>query len=119
MKRARRYVDARRAEFVAPLVIRFFDTPLQAAIAKTAEERLHARITGVEYDRVRRSFHRQARNLPLINPEKMIRNVKSSRDWSYAASVTHRLRPDHTAEEVARLRGEPKPPLVPFLITAT
>src|ERR1700689_347163 len=83
LERARRYERAGRARFVAPLVIRFLDTATQASIVKTAEERLHARVTGQEYDRLDQSFYRDARNLPVINPGKMIREEKSSRDWSY------------------------------------
>jgi hypothetical protein len=110
LQRARRYVHAGRAQFVEPLVIRFLDTPVQVAIVKAAEEKLHARITGQEYDRVGRSFHREARNLPVINPEKMIRDEKSSRDWSYTASVARRLRPDDTADDVAKIRTERERP---------
>lgn len=106
LERARRYERAGRAKFVSPLVIRFLDTPTQATVAKTAEARLHARVTGHLYDRVDRSFHRDARNLPMINPEKMIRQEKSSRDWSYIASVNRRLRPDHTAADVASIRAD-------------
>jgi len=105
LQRARRYESAGRARFVAPHVIRFLDTAMQAAIVKTAEERLHARITGQGYDRVNQSFHREARNLPVINPAKMIREEKSSRDWSYTAGVTRRLRPDHTVDQVAKIRA--------------
>lgn len=105
LQRARRYERTGRARFVAPLVIRFLDTPMQAAIVKTAEDRLHARVTGQAYDRVNRSFHREARNLPVINPAKMIREEKSSRDWSYRAGVSQRHRPDHTVEQVAKIRA--------------
>jgi hypothetical protein len=106
LERARRYERAGRARFVAPLVIRFMESPMQAAIMKTAEERLHARITGQGYDTVDRSFHREARNLPLINPAKMIREEKSSRNWSYTAGVRHRLSQDHTVDEVEKIRAE-------------
>lgn len=105
LQRAQRYERAGRARFVAPLVIRFLDTPMQAAIVRTAEDRLHARVTGHAYDRVNRAFHREARNLPVINPGKMIREEKSSRDWSYTAGVSRRLRPDHTVSEVAKIRA--------------
>lgn len=106
LKRARRYERAGRARFVAPLVIRFLDTATQASIVKTAEERLHARVTGQEYDRLAQSFYRDAHNLPVINPGKMIREEKSSRDWSYRAGVRGRLWRDHTANEVAKIRAE-------------
>lgn len=36
---------------------------------------------------VDRTFFGDARHLPVIKPEVMIREVKSSRDWSYTASV--------------------------------
>jgi hypothetical protein len=106
LERARRYERAGRAQFVAPLVIRFLDTATQAAIVKIAEERLHARLTGQGYDRVDRSFHRDARNLPVINAAKMIREEKSSRDWSYTAGVRRRLSRDHTMDEVAKIRAD-------------
>jgi hypothetical protein len=106
MKRALRYERAGRAQFVSPSMIRFLDTPLQAAILKTAEERLHALVTGQEYDRVDRTFFGDARHLPVIKPEVMIREVKSSRDWSYTASVRRRFSRDHSASEVARIRAE-------------
>ena len=105
LERARRYERAGRAQFVAPLVIRFLDTPTQAAIVKSAEDRLHARITGHVYDQVKESFHRDARHLPLINPLKMIRDERSSRDWSYEAGVSRRFRRDHTPDEVAAMRA--------------
>lgn len=106
LERARRYERAGRAIFVAPLAIRFLDTATHAAIVKAAEARMHKRVTGQAYDRVDQSFHREARNLPVINPEKMIREEKSSRDWSYTAGVSRRPRPDHTAAEVARIRAQ-------------
>jgi hypothetical protein len=106
LERARRYERAGRAKFVSPLVIRFLATATQAVVAKTAEESLHARVTGLVYDRVDRSFHRNAHNVPVINPKKMIRQEKSSRDWSYTASVSRRLRPDHTPAEVASIRAD-------------
>lgn len=106
LERARRYERAGRAQFVAPLVIRFLNTPMQAAIVKTAEEELHARATGQAYDRVDRAFHRQARNLPMINAAKMIREEKSSRNWSYTTGVRRRLSQEHTVDEVARIRAE-------------
>ena len=67
---------------------------------------MHKRVTGQAYDKVDQFFHREARNLPVINPEKMIREEKSSRDWSYTAGVSRRPRPDHTPAEVARIRAQ-------------
>lgn len=106
LERARRYERAGRAKFVTPLVIRFLDTVTQAAIVKAAEETLHKRVTGQGYDRVDQSFHREARNLPVINPASMIREEKSSRDWSYTAGVNRRVGRHHTADEVARIRSQ-------------
>jgi hypothetical protein len=106
LEHARRYERAGRAKFVAPLVIRFLDSPTQKAVSKNAEERLHARVTGHEYDRLNRSFHRDARHVPVINAAMMIRQEKSSADWSYSAGVSRRLRPDHTAADVARIRED-------------
>jgi hypothetical protein len=82
------------------------DTATHAAIVKAAEERLHKRVTGQAYDRVDQSFHREARNLPVINPASMIREEKSSRDWSYTAGVNRRVGRHHTADEVARIRSQ-------------
>jgi hypothetical protein len=106
LERARRYERAGRAKFVAPLMIRFLDTAMQAVIVKAAEENLHNRVTGQGYDRVDQSFHRDARNLPVINPAAMVREEKSSRDWSYSAGVNRRLKRDHTIDEVAKIRSE-------------
>lgn len=44
-------------------------------------------LTGREYDLVQRSFHLEAKNLPLIAVDKMIREEKSTRDWSYQAAT--------------------------------
>jgi hypothetical protein len=106
LARARRFERAGRARFVAPLVIRFLDTPTQAAIVKIAEQRLHARLTGQAYDNVDRSFYRDASNVPVINPAKMLREEKSSRDWSYTAGVRRQMRRDHTRDEVKKIRTE-------------
>lgn len=64
------------------------------------------------YDEVKRSFHREAARLPLINPDKMIREEKSDREFSFSAGVERerarvpmpRLRPgrsDHDYVDVA------------------
>lgn len=105
MNRAKRYERLGRAKFIAPLVIRFLDTPMQASIANQAEVKLHASVTGqCGYDRVDRSFLKAARHIPVVMAEKMIREEKSSRNWSYSAAVTHRRRRDDTAAEVGQMR---------------
>jgi hypothetical protein len=105
LERARRYERAGRARFVGPLVIRFLDTTAQAAIVKAAEVRPPARVTGNVYDEVDRSFHRDARNLPVISRGAMIREGKSDLDWSHKADSNRRLGRDHHACEVAKLRS--------------
>ncbi len=57
------------------------------------------------YDDVHRSFHREAPRLPLVQADKMIRQEKSERNWSYAAGVKRTMRRDHTAEEAAAMRA--------------
>ena len=47
-------------------------------------------IAGVAKKLVDRSFYEDARNLPLIAPEKMIREERSTQDWSFSRPVWHR-----------------------------
>ena len=70
-------------------MIRFIDVhaAAPAAMAQSVERRLHERMTGANYDRVNRSFHREAPNLPLIRVDKMLRHEKSGRNHSYSAAV--------------------------------
>jgi len=108
--RARKYEHRGQAHFTGPRTIRFNDTPLQAAIVKESEEQLHSRITGAWYDRVEGNFLADVRSgmngrrvnvLPVIDPDKMTRQEKSSRDWSYSSSVFHRQRQnEHNNMEV-------------------
>lgn len=104
LARAKRFERSGRAQFVAPLVIRFLDTPQQRAVVKTAEQRLQERITGHTYDSLNESFFRFARGLPLIHADNLIRNVKSTRDWSYRVAVRP-IQPDRTPEAVATFAG--------------
>jgi hypothetical protein len=108
VERARRYARDGRAVFIEPLVIRFLETALQSAIVQASEDR--ARLQGIGsrqaegYDRTSRSFVTDLRGIPIINPDKMIRQEKSSRAWSFSAGVDHRRRKDHDAKDVARIR---------------
>lgn len=106
LTRARRYEKAGRAKFVEPMVIRFLDTPIQRKILKSAEDKELAAISGCNYDRVNRVFAEEARRLPVIDPQKMIREEKSKRDWSYRAGVRSNVgRREHSAAEVAAMRA--------------
>jgi len=106
LNRARRYERAGRAKFVEPMVIRFLDTPIQRKILKSAKDRELAAISGGNYDRVNRMFVDEARRLPLIDPQKMIREEKSKRDWSYRAGVRSNVgRREHSGAEVAAMRA--------------
>jgi len=90
VERARRFVRHGRAVMVGPLVLQFLDTPLQRFIAADAQEKLLAQNTG--YDRTDRTFYDSARQIPIINASKMIREERSSRQWSFSASVHNRER---------------------------
>ena len=76
---------------------------LLALIRLTGPARNEKEVTGREYDAVSRSFHGNAIHIPVIAAEKMIREEKSSRDWSYQQAV-RRMRRMDTAEEVAAIR---------------
>jgi len=54
------------------------------------DPRTAAFLTARGYDGVDRSFYEDARNLPLIAPEKMIREERSTQDWSFSRAVWHR-----------------------------
>lgn len=73
LNRARRFVKRGLARFVdgSESTIQFLNTPAQAAVVQNAEERLHAHVTGINYDLVRNDFFACARNLPLLFPERM------------------------------------------------
>ena len=63
LSKARSAVHRGRAIFVEPLVIRFIDSThskLAATAAASIEQRLHARVTGWQYDAVPENFHRCA-----------------------------------------------------------
>jgi len=62
------------------------------------------RLTAGGYDEVDRTFYRDARNLPLIAPEKMIREERSTRDWSFSKGVRRLRRLDHTPAQVRLIR---------------
>lgn len=68
----------------------------------SVEERLHRRITGVNYDDVDRSFHREAPALPLIRVDKMLRHEKSARNWSYSAAVLNNRASDVNSGDPGR-----------------
>jgi hypothetical protein len=95
--RARRFIGQGKARFTSADEdeIEFIETAQRAAIVKSAEQRLHDHITGVNYDREDQSHFEQAHGLPLIHPDKMIRKQAPS-DWAYRAAVWNR-------------RGRPKP----------
>jgi hypothetical protein len=110
LNRARRFVGSGRAVFTGPQAIRFVvdsaRTELLQRRAQEAEERLHDRVTGGNYDRIDRVLTLpELARLPLVCPSKILRNERSDRDWSYTAAVRRAARRDHTAEEVAALRG--------------
>ena len=73
LNRAKRFVLAGKARFVNPTTIEFVASPSRAAIVRSAEERLHARITGVNIDNLDRTFFENARGLPLLRPHLMMR----------------------------------------------
>lgn len=104
LEHARRYERKGRAVFIGALTIRFVDTAAQRRLCERATAERRARITAGEYDRVDRTFFTSARNLPLINADKMIREERSSRKWSFTAAVDRKLRPDHTADQVRKIR---------------
>ena len=109
VNRARRFVDSGRAVFVGARAIRFTSESRRAEmvrlIAAATEARVHRELTGAGYDREAGSFYQHARAIPIISPEKMIREERSERDWSYAKAVRRSVRRDQTAEEVAAMRG--------------
>jgi hypothetical protein len=73
LNRAKRFVTGGKARFVDPLTIEFLATPMRAAIVRSAEERLHAKITGANIDAIDRTFYENARNLPLLRAHLMLR----------------------------------------------
>lgn len=88
LEHALRYVRKERAVLDrAAMVLTFLDTAMQAAILEDARKAAHAKLTGVCYDRVDREFFEHARALPMVNPAKMIREERSSRNWSFRAGV--------------------------------
>lgn len=103
LKRATHFVRARRAVSVNRTTIRFVAPP--QFVIKSAEEALHAKLCGLAIDRINRTMtRREMLNLPLVNPDRALRNEKSSRDWSYSAAVRRDRSPADTPEEVARIR---------------
>lgn len=130
VERARRYKRDNRVEFVAvdqhgdPMVIRFLNTPLQAFVEKQAEDGKHEKllatlgVTRGGYDRIDSLFHDASRHIPVINAEKMIREVKSSRNWSYTTAVDRTMRRAHSATEVALIRRGPIKPPMPSVLAA-
>jgi hypothetical protein len=85
LKRANRFVRSGRAVFLAPLLLRFLDTPLNRVALEAAREKLLIQNTG--YDRTDRSFFAAARHIPIVNAAKMIREERSPRNWSFTVSV--------------------------------
>jgi hypothetical protein len=75
INRARRFVAHGVAEFTSPeqTEIVFLDSPKQAVIVRSAEERLHAKITGVNVDNLKGTFFSHAAGLPMIRPHIMLR----------------------------------------------
>jgi len=73
--RARRFISRGVAEYTSPAEdeIRFLQTPKQQALVQSAEERLHARVTGCTIDHLQGTFFECARALPLINAHLMMR----------------------------------------------
>jgi hypothetical protein len=105
--RARRFVRAGQAVFTGERTIRFVRDEAGIALLRMIEETAVARIargSGVEYDRVKRCFDRELPHIPVVNPAKMVRQEKSSRNWSFSAGVEQKRRRDHTAAEVAAMR---------------
>jgi hypothetical protein len=63
-------------------------------------------LTARGYDAVDRIFHREAIHLPLIQPEKMIREEKSSRDWSFRLATRGSIARPDTRKEVEAIRAK-------------
>lgn len=75
INRARRFVKHGQARFTNAdeNEIEFLQSPKRQELVQTAEERLHARITGHNIDAIDKSFFENARNLPLLRPHLMLR----------------------------------------------
>jgi hypothetical protein len=78
INRARRFVKHGQARFTSAEEneIEFMATPKQAAITRSAEERLHTKITGVNIDRLAGTFYEHARGLPMVRPQVAMRGKK-------------------------------------------
>lgn len=96
--RARRFVRAGRAVFtITDRRIRFILEPMQTGLlalaahcAESAKEAGNKRDTKGGYDRDQRSHIKDIRHLPIVQADKMIRQERSSRNWSYSTAVSRR-----------------------------
>lgn len=106
--RARRFVRSGRAVFVGAgeTCIRFVSEPAAAVMAVRAMEVQIGRLESARgYDSYPQSCYDRARHIPVIQPEKLIRESGDEIEWSFRAGVNHRMRRDQTAEEVAAIRA--------------
>ena len=73
--RAKRFVAHGQARFTSAEedTIEFLATPTRAALVQTADERLHAKITGVNVDNLKGTFFEHAAGLPMIRPHVAMR----------------------------------------------
>jgi hypothetical protein len=76
-----------KARFIGADVIEFFDSSERQRIALQCEQRLQARLTGGGYDGIDRVLDASELRRIVVNPDKLIRREKSSRDWSYSTAV--------------------------------
>ena len=107
--RARRFFEKKKAKPAivgGRLAIEFvYASQEQAAEQRDRADRDHTRrVTGRGYDLVRSSFLDDARHIPIIDAPKIIRQERSSRDWSYTAAVTHSPARPHSRGEVEIIR---------------
>ena len=77
LSKARSVVRRRRAVWVVePVLIRFLEDAerraLVARVVESQEQKLHARVTGCGYDRLRGDYRRNAIHIPVIHAEKML-----------------------------------------------
>lgn len=79
LERARRFVRKGRAVFTCEQSIRFVDGEIQQAIRRRAEMKLHAALTGVGYDQVRRAMGiSELCHVPVIHPERLLQGRRKA-----------------------------------------